>query len=146
MKGRPVITYTSQHLKEVRKVTTSPCEQQENIGVLYKVQANQINVYSQSLRRVFVCSTICSQILQDPTATSGQYLCRLGPASRTQRYHYWIFPQVPDRYINSTSDPRSPPSQTTRSKHNVIFCSPPRRNSKALITEEERFISLKVST
>lgn len=53
---------------------------------------------------VIGCSTICSQILQDPTATSGQYLCRLGPASRTQWCHYRILPQVSDRYVNPTSE------------------------------------------
>lgn len=53
---------------------------------------------------VFASSTICSQILQNPTATSWQYLCRLGCTSGTQRHHYWIFPEVPDRYGLPTRD------------------------------------------
>ena len=53
---------------------------------------------------VFVSSTICSQILQDPTATSGQYLCWLGHTSRAKWYHHRVLPQVPDRYSCTLSN------------------------------------------
>lgn len=119
-------------------------EEQQNICVLYQTRASQLRLTCVVSCCIFVCSTICSQILQDPAATSGQYLCRLGPASRAQRYHYRIFPQVPDRYADPTSEtPASTPggftvvTGCTFSKHNVVLYGPLRRNSKDLITEKE---------
>lgn len=122
MKALPVIIYTFQHPKEVRNY--HPSNKTTSVFSIKHKQNTSLCVISCCL---FACSTICSQVLQDSAATSGQHLRGLGRASGTQRCHYRIFPQVPNGYADPISETLSNISGDLRaelSKHNIVSCGP----------------------